>query len=91
MQGVEGSLLRISPRPGVILPSKENDGNDDVRIIGNEFVIEICKPQEGVYSFDRERRVPFLDGREFCRIHVNKTLTNDHSMVFHGGDIKGTL
>ena len=91
MQEVEGFLLRISPRPGVVLPSEENNGCDDVGIIGNEFVIEVCKPQEGAYSFDRGGRVPFLDGREFCRIHVNEALTNDNSKVFHGGGITGTL
>ena len=35
--------------------------------------------------------MPVLDGREFRRVHVNKTLTNDHSKVFHGGSIKGAL
>ena len=35
--------------------------------------------------------MPVLDGREFHRVHANKTLTNDHSKVFHGGSIKGAL
>ena len=35
--------------------------------------------------------MPVLDGGEFCRIHVNEALTNDHPKVFHGGSIKGAF
>ena len=44
-----------------------------------------------MYSLDRRGRVPFLDGREFHRVHVNKALANDHSKVFHGRGIKGAF
>ena len=59
--------------------SKEDDGCDDVGVVGNELAIEVCKAEEGAYSLDRRRRAPVSDGGKFCRIHANKTLTNNHS------------
>ena len=35
--------------------------------------------------------MPVFDGGEFCRVHVNKASTNDHSKVFHGGSVEGAL
>ena len=43
MQGVEGFLLRIGPRPRMVLPSEENNGGNNVGIVGNELVIEVHK------------------------------------------------
>ena len=35
--------------------------------------------------------MPVSDSSKFRRIHVNETLTNDHSQVFHSRSIEGTL
>ena len=58
--------------------SEENNECDDVGVVGNEFVIEVRKAEEGAYSFDRGWGMPVFDGNKFCRVHANKTLTNNH-------------
>ena len=63
----------------MVFVSEEDDRCNDVGVVGNEFLVKVCKAKEGVYSFDRGWRVPVPDSSEFCRIHVNETLTNDHS------------
>ena len=70
---------------------EEDNGCDNVGVVGDEFAIEVCKAKEGSYSLDRGRRMPVSDGSKFHRIHVNKTLTNNHSQVFHGGSIEGAF
>ena len=78
MQRVEGFLLGFSPRPRVVFSSKENNGCDDVGVVRDELAIEVCKTEEGAYSFDRGWRMPVFDGSEFFRVHVNKALTNNN-------------
>ena len=75
----------------MVLTSEEDDECDDVGVVGNEFAIEVCKAKEGAYSLDQGRGMPVPNGREFCRVHVNKALTNNHSQVFHGRSIEGAL
>ena len=53
VQGVEGFLLGICPRPGVVLSSEEDNGCNNIGVVGNEFAIEVCKFKEGVYSLYR--------------------------------------
>ena len=79
MQGVESVLLGLGPRPRVVLTSEEDYGCDNVRVVGNELAIEVCKSKERVYSLDRGWGMSISDGGEFHRVHVNKTLTNNHS------------
>ena len=75
----------------MVLSSEENNGHDNVGVVGYKLAIEVHKSQEGAYSFDRRRRAPFLDGREFHRVHANEALTNVHPKVFHGGGVKGAF
>ena len=89
MQRVEGFLLGLNPRPRVVFSSEENDGCNDVGVVGNEFTIEVRKAKEGAYSFDRGWGMPVFDGSKFRWVHVNKTLTNNHPQVFHGGSVEG--
>ena len=91
MKTVKGFLLEASPRPGVVLSSEEDDGCDNIGVVGNELAIEVHKSEEGAHSFDRRQGMPVFDGSKFHRVHVDKALTNDHSKVFHGGSIKGAL
>ena len=91
MQRVKSLQLGLSPGPRVVLTSEEDDGCDNVGVLGNELVIEVHKAKEGMYSFDRGRRTPVSNGSKFHRVHANKTLTNNHSQVFHGGSIKGVF
>ena len=63
----------------MVLSSEEDDGCDDVGVVGDEFVVKVRKTKEGAYSLDRGWRMPVSDSSEFRRIHANETLTNDHS------------
>ena len=42
-------------------------------------------------SLDRSGWFPDGNGRQFDRVHVNKTLSDDHVKVFHSGGIEGAL
>ena len=37
----------------MVLSSEEGDRCDDVGVVGDEFVVKVCKTKEGVYSLDR--------------------------------------
>ena len=63
----------------MVLPSEEDNGCDDVGVVGNELAVKVCKAKEGAYSLDRGRRTPVFDSSKFHGIHANKTLTNNHS------------
>ena len=75
----------------MVLLSKEDEGSDNVQVIRDELVIEVCKTQERAHSLDRGRGVPVLDGREFHGIHMDDALSNDHLQVLHGAGIKRAL
>ena len=79
MQGVKSLLLGPSPGPRVVLSSEEDDGCNDVGVVGNELSVKVHKAKEGACSLDRGWRVQVSDSSKFRRIHVNETLTNDHS------------
>ena len=63
----------------MILSSEEDNGCNNVGVVGNELLVKVCKAKEGAYSLDGGWRVPVSDSSKFCRIHANETLTNDHS------------
>ena len=60
---VKGMLLESSPNPRLILFDKEHREIDDVGVIRDELPIEICKPKEGMDSFDKGGGFPCVDGR----------------------------
>ena len=63
MKVVEGVLLESSPNPRLVLFGKECEGVDDVGVIRDELLIEICKTKEGTDSFDRGGGFSCIDGR----------------------------
>ena len=63
----------------MVLSSEENDECDNVGVVGNELSVKVRKAKEGAYSLDRGWRMPIPDSSKFRRIHVNETLTNNHS------------
>ena len=75
----------------MVFSSEEDNGCDNVGVVGDEFAVKVHKTKEGAYSLDRGWRMPVSNSGEFSRVHVNETLTNDHTQVFHGGSVKGTL
>ena len=75
----------------MVLLSEENNGCNNVGVVGNEFAIKVCKSEEGADSLDRGRGVPVLDGGKFGWIHAYIALPNDHAEIFHGGGIEGTF
>ena len=91
VQGVKSFLLRLSPGPRAVLLGEEDNGCDNVGVVGDELSIEVRKAKEGTYSLDRGWGMPVSDGRKFCRVHVDKALTNNHSQVLHGGSVKGVF
>ena len=59
--------------------------------IGNKFLIEVGKSEEGTDAFDECRGFSFTDGSQLDRVHSNLSLTNNHTQEFHLGHIKKTL
>ena len=47
----------------MVLSSEEDNGCDNVGVIGNELLVKIHKAKEGAYSLDRGWRVPVKDAR----------------------------
>ena len=52
----------------MVLSSEEDDGHDNIGIVGNELAIEVHKSEEGVHSFDRRQGMPVFDGGKFHRV-----------------------
>ena len=75
----------------MVLLSEEVKWGDNMGEVRDKFAIEIRKSKERAYTFDRGRGFPFLNGREFDRVHLNLSLANDHAKEFNAGDVKGTL
>ena len=75
----------------MILSGEQIERGDNVREVGDKFVIKIHKPKEGANTLDRGRGFPFLDGREFDGVHLNLSLTNDHAKEFNACNVKGVL
>ena len=84
-------MLQFGPGPRVVFSGEEDNGCDDVVVVGNEFAIEVRKTEERAYSFDRGWGMPILDGDQFRQIHANETLTNNHPQIFHGGGVEGAF
>ena len=63
MKVVEGALLESFPNPRLVLFCKEHKGIDNVGVIRDELLIEICEAEKGMDSFDRGGRFPCVDGR----------------------------
>ena len=63
----------------MVLSSEEDNVCDDVGVVGDEFLVKVCKAKEGAYSLDRRWRMPVSDSSKFHRIHANEALTNNHS------------
>ena len=51
-KGVKSLLLRFPPGPREVLVSEKNYWGDNVRIVWDEFVIEVCTSKNGMNSFD---------------------------------------
>ena len=62
----------------MVLSSEEDNGCNNVGVIGDELSVKVHKAKEGAYSLDRGWRMPVSDSSKFRRIHVNEPLTNDH-------------
>ena len=63
MKVVKGALLESSPNPRLVLFGKECKGVDDIGVIRDELLIEICETKEGMDSFDGGGRLPCVDSR----------------------------
>ena len=84
-------LLEVGPGPWLILSGEQVERGDDVGKVGDKFVIEIHKPKERANTFDGGGGFPFLDSREFDRIHFNLSLSDDHAKEFYVRYIKGAF
>ena len=79
------------PGPRLILPGEEVEWGNDVREVGDEFAIEICKPKERANALDRSGGFPFFNGRKLDRIHFDLSLANNHAEELYAGYIKGAF
>ena len=59
--------------------------------VWDEFVIEICKTQEGMNAFNRGRGFTVPNGSKLDQVHGDLSLTNDHAQEFHLGGVKKTF
>ena len=75
---VKGVLLQSRPDPGFILSSEEIEGGNDVQEVWYEFSVEVGKPCEGLYGFDRSGGFPGLDSIQLLWVHLDLLLTNNH-------------
>ena len=60
---VKGTLLESSPNPRLVLFGKECKRVDNVGVIRDELLIEICEAKEGTDSFDGGGSFPCVNGR----------------------------
>ena len=51
-ESVKGSLVKWRPRPGDIFVGESSKRSDNVQVVGDEFVIEVGKTEEGTNAFD---------------------------------------
>ena len=87
---IEGTLLKSSPNPRFVFFGKEHKGGDNVGVIRDELLIEICEAKEGTNSFDGGGKFPYVNGRQFDWINFDQSIANDETKVFHGG-VEGTF
>ena len=87
-EGVERALLKRTPSPWLVFLGKGGEGGNDVRIVRDEFPIEIGKAKEGTNSLNRGGWFPSGDGGQLGGIHANEPLSYDHSEIFHGGGVE---
>ena len=55
-------LLGLGPRLGVILAGKEDNGGNNIGVVWDEFLVEVCESQERVNSLYGRGGFPVLDG-----------------------------
>ena len=46
LEGVECALLKRTPGPGLVLFGEGSEGSDNVRVVGDEFLIEVGETKE---------------------------------------------
>ena len=71
LQFVEGILTRIAPDPRGILLGEIEKGAGDVRIVPNEFSIEVGKSEERMDIFDLSWHGPIYNPIELSGIHFD--------------------
>ena len=88
LEGVKCALLKRTPSPWLVLLGKGSEGGNDVRIVRDEFPVEVGKAKEGTNSLNGGGWFPSGDGGQFGGIHANKPLSYDYSEIFHDGGVK---
>jgi hypothetical protein len=89
--GEEGVLTGRGPVPVDVLLGEVVEGTSDIGEVGDEPSIEITKTNKRAYPLDRGWRLPLVNGSEFCGVHGNMSLRDDHSKVLYLGYCKGAL
>ena len=88
VKGVQSFLLEQGPIPWLVFSSEKIEGGYNMGEIGDEFVIEICEPQEGVNAFDGGGGFSVMNSGQSDRVHHNLSLANDHAEELHLRGIK---
>jgi hypothetical protein len=89
--GEEGVLAGRGPVPAGTFLGEVMEGTIDIGEVGDEPSIEITKANKRAYPLDRGWRLPLVNGGEFCRVHGNVSLLDDHSEVLYLGYRKGSF
>ena len=69
--------------PRFIFPGEEIEWGNDIREVGDEFVIEVGESGEQPNSFYSGGWFPFFDHFKFFCVHFYFALSNDHSQELH--------
>ena len=51
-ESIKGLLVKWHPRPGDIFMGESSERGDNIRVVGDEFAIEVGKTKKGMNAFD---------------------------------------
>ena len=64
---------------------------DNVRVVGDKMMVEICEAQEGLYFLNFLRFGPILDDLNFRGIHLQSVFGEDKSKIVDSVFVKMTF
>ena len=88
-EGIKGGLAGGGPIPGEVFLGEVEKRASDIRIVGDESLVEIGEAKERANVFHLSWHGPVCDAIKLDRVHGQLAGFNDHSKVFHlvGGEL----
>ena len=90
-ESIKHPLLQGTPSPGLVFSGEGSEGSNNVGVVGDEFPVEVGETEEGANSLNRGGWFPSGDGSQFGGVHAYKSLSDDHTKIFHGRGVKRTF